>query len=85
MSKIEVLKLVNQNGEEMGAYVTYSDFCKMQSEYESMIDSMKNCVNCANHSWIDDISGITVYTCDLRNNDVIGQPECPCDKWRGVK
>ena len=46
MNKIEVLKLVNQNGEEIGAYVAYSDFCKMQGEYESMIDSLKNCRNC---------------------------------------
>lgn len=46
MTKIEVLKLVNQNGEEMGAYVAYSDFCKMQSKYESMVDSLKNCKNC---------------------------------------
>lgn len=41
MSKIEVLKLVNPNGEVMGAYVTYSDFCKMQYEYEDKINRIR--------------------------------------------
>lgn len=41
MNKIVVKSLVGQNGESLGAYVDYGDFCKMQSEYEEQIEKLK--------------------------------------------
>lgn len=46
MNKIVVKSLVGQNGESLGAYVDYGDFCKMQSEYEEQIEKLKCCGNC---------------------------------------
>lgn len=41
MNKIVVKSLMGQNGESLGAYVDYGDFCKMQSEYETQIEELK--------------------------------------------
>lgn len=41
MNKIEVLALVNQNNESMGRFVKYEDYCKLQSDYDEVIQLLK--------------------------------------------
>lgn len=75
MNKIVVKSLVGQNGESLGAYVDYGDFCKMQSEYEEQIKKMKCCENCKHLGIYFDEETETIQGCIYQN-------ECHnYDKW----
>lgn len=66
MNKIVVKSLVGQNGESLGSYVDYGDFCKMQSEYEEQIEKMKCCGNCKHFKYVCDLSEAKQYNCHTK-------------------
>lgn len=79
MNKVVVKSLIGQNVESLGAYVDYSDFCKMQREYEEQIEKMKCCENCT-HSTLNECDNLV---CEL--NQFKFPEDYPCinySKWK---
>ncbi|MCQ2086508.1 MAG: hypothetical protein MJZ37_00330 [Bacilli bacterium] len=72
MNKVVIKSLIGQNGESLGAYVDYGDFCKMQREYEEQIEKMKPyCKELCKNYIKTEFMGNDCYNGVCRN----------CDKW----